>query len=183
MHIFFDGWEGIVRTLILGILAYVMIVTYLRLSGLRTLSKMNAFDFIVTIALGSTLASILLSKEVTLAEGTVAVGTLVGLQFLVTWISVRARWAVGPSPVSPCSCSTTASSSTTLLSVPASLPMKSTWRYAGPASRACRTPTPWFWKQMARSRSYRRVNKKVSPVSMALLGHPPLDAALAYLSL
>ncbi|UYV11672.1 MAG: DUF421 domain-containing protein [Phycisphaera sp.] len=92
MHIFFDGWEGIVRTLILGILAYVMIVTYLRLSGLRTLSKMNAFDFIVTIALGSTLASILLSKEVTLAEGTVAVGTLVGLQFLVTWISVRARW-------------------------------------------------------------------------------------------
>lgn len=92
MHIFFDGWQGIVRTLVLGVLAYAMLVIYLRLSGLRTLSKMNAFDFIVTIALGSTLAAILLSKEVTLAEGAVAVGTLVGLQFLVTWVSVRARW-------------------------------------------------------------------------------------------
>jgi uncharacterized membrane protein YcaP (DUF421 family) len=34
------------------------------LSGKRTLAKMNAFDLVVTVALGSTLATILLSRDV-----------------------------------------------------------------------------------------------------------------------
>lgn len=37
--------------------SYAFIVFVLRLSGKRTLSKMNAFDFIVTVALGSILAN------------------------------------------------------------------------------------------------------------------------------
>jgi uncharacterized membrane protein YcaP (DUF421 family) len=41
----------------------------LRVSGKRTLAKMNAFDLVVTVALGSTLATILLSADVSLAEG------------------------------------------------------------------------------------------------------------------
>lgn len=46
----------------------------------------------MTVALGSTLATILLSKDVTLAQGSVALALLIGLQFLVTWSSVRVRW-------------------------------------------------------------------------------------------
>jgi uncharacterized membrane protein YcaP (DUF421 family) len=34
----------------------------LRVSGKRTLAKLNAFDFVVTVALGSTLATILLKS-------------------------------------------------------------------------------------------------------------------------
>jgi len=34
----------------------------LRVSGKRTLAKLNAFDFVVTVALGSTLATILLNS-------------------------------------------------------------------------------------------------------------------------
>ena len=70
----------------------MVLITLLRVSGKRTLSKMNAFDFVVTVALGSTLATILLSKDVTLAQGSVALALLIGLQFLVTWSSVRVRW-------------------------------------------------------------------------------------------
>jgi uncharacterized membrane protein YcaP (DUF421 family) len=92
MHIFFENWAGVGRTLAIGVMAYVVVVVFLRISGLRTLSKMNAFDFVVTIALGSTLATILLSKDVTLAEGAAALGLLVALQFAVTWTSVRVRW-------------------------------------------------------------------------------------------
>jgi uncharacterized membrane protein YcaP (DUF421 family) len=55
--IFFNVWESIVRTLVIGVLAYAILILQLRISGKRTLSKMNAFDFIVTIALGSTLAT------------------------------------------------------------------------------------------------------------------------------
>jgi uncharacterized membrane protein YcaP (DUF421 family) len=67
-------------------------VVFLRISGKRTLSKMNAFDLIVTVALGSTLATVLLSKDIALAEGALAFAVLIGLQFIVTWTSVRVRW-------------------------------------------------------------------------------------------
>ncbi len=89
---FFDDWTGIARTLIVGTLAYVGLIVLLRLSGKRTLSKMNAFDFIVTVALGSSLATVVLNEGVALTEGLVAFGLLVGLQFLVTWSSVHAPW-------------------------------------------------------------------------------------------
>lgn len=89
---FFSGWDSLLRTLIVGVLAYVMLVVFLRVSGKRTLSKMNAFDLIVTVALGSTLATVLLAKDVALAEGALAFLLLIGLQFVVTWTSVRVRW-------------------------------------------------------------------------------------------
>ncbi|APX93910.1 hypothetical protein BWR19_13725 [Halomonas sp. 1513] len=88
----FDGWESLLRTLIVGVLAYAMLVVFLRVSGKRTLSKMNAFDLVVTVALGSTLATILLAKDVALAEGLLAFVLLITLQFVVTWSSVRCRW-------------------------------------------------------------------------------------------
>jgi uncharacterized membrane protein YcaP (DUF421 family) len=88
---FFNEWYGIYRVLIVGTLAYVALVVLLRVSGKRTLSKMNAFDLIVTVALGSTLATVLLSKGVALAEGIVAFSLLIGLQYLITWCSVRSR--------------------------------------------------------------------------------------------
>lgn len=73
-------------------LGYVALVALLRASGRRTLSKMNAFDLIVTVALGSTFATLLLSKDVSLAQGTLALALLIALQYLVTWTSVRVRW-------------------------------------------------------------------------------------------
>ncbi len=91
-QLFFSGWQGLLRTLVVGVLAYVTLIGFLRFSGKRTLSKMNAFDFVVTVALGSTLATVLLSKDVALAEGALAFALLIGLQFAVTWTSVRARW-------------------------------------------------------------------------------------------
>ncbi|MBA2469298.1 MAG: DUF421 domain-containing protein [Chloroflexia bacterium] len=87
--IFFNSWVGLVRILVVGTLAYAALVLMLRASGKRTLSKMNAFDLVVTVALGSTLATIILSRDVALAEGVLAFGVLIGLQFAVTWSSVR----------------------------------------------------------------------------------------------
>lgn len=88
---FFDSWAGIGRTALVGALAYVALVAMLRVSGKRTLSKMNAFDLVVTVALGSTLATILLSKDVALAEGLTAFALLIALQFVVATLSVRSQ--------------------------------------------------------------------------------------------
>lgn len=86
---FFCSWQSLQRILVVGPLAYLAVVVLLRLSGKRTLSKMNIFDFVVTISLGSILASVLLSKDVTLEEGVVSFGVLIGLQFIISWLSVR----------------------------------------------------------------------------------------------
>ena len=86
---FFDSWTGLGRVLLVGTFAYVALVAILRISGKRTLTKLNAFDLVVTVALGSTLATVLLSKDVALAEGVLAMVLLVFLQFMITWLSVR----------------------------------------------------------------------------------------------
>ena len=85
----FDSWTGLGRVAIVGMLAYVALVFLLRISGKRTLSKLNAFDLVITVALGSTLATILLSKDVALLEGVSAFAVLILLQFVITWTSFR----------------------------------------------------------------------------------------------
>ena len=86
---FVNDWNGLLRVLIVGCLAYAFLIAWLRVTGKRTLSKWNAFDFVVTIALGSTFASIITSKDVPLLEGAAALGVLVALQFVITWLAVR----------------------------------------------------------------------------------------------
>lgn len=87
----FTDIASLSRILVVGIGAYVALVGVLRLNGKRTLSKMNAFDLVVTVALGSTLATVLLSKDVPLIEGVVAFTLLAAMQFAVTWSSVRSK--------------------------------------------------------------------------------------------
>ncbi|MDP2118977.1 MAG: DUF421 domain-containing protein [Hoeflea sp.] len=89
--IFFDTWAGLGRILVTGLLAYPALILMLRISGKRTLSKFNAFDFIVTIALGSMLASVVVTGTVPLAEGLLALAMLIAWQFCITWLSVRSE--------------------------------------------------------------------------------------------
>jgi uncharacterized membrane protein YcaP (DUF421 family) len=97
----FQSWSEIGRVLGIGAASYVALVLILRWSGKRTLAKLNAFDLIVTVALGSTLATSLLSSDVALTEAVTAMVLLVGAQFLVAWASVhsdRFRQAVRSQP-------------------------------------------------------------------------------------
>lgn len=89
---FFNEWIALACVAIVGLASYVSLVILLRLSGKRTLSQMNAFDFVVTVALGSTLASVLLSKDVPLVEGLTVFGLLLLVQFVIEVLqAVRSR--------------------------------------------------------------------------------------------
>ena len=92
MHAFFTGWSSTGRVVIVGVLAYLALVGFLRISGKRTLAKMNAFDLVVTVALGSALSSTILSRTTPLLDGAVAFVLLIALQFAVAWAGLRARW-------------------------------------------------------------------------------------------
>lgn len=89
--------QVLVRVALTTALFYVWIFILLRLAGRRTLAQFSAFDFVVTIAIGSLLASTVLSPDPSLAQGAVALLVLVALQMLIGWIrqhSGRARWAL-----------------------------------------------------------------------------------------
>lgn len=85
----FENFDRLIRIALMGVLAYSALVLLLRVTGKRTLSKMNAFDLVVTVALGSTLASVILSKDITLADGVTALTVLVGLQYVIAWLAAR----------------------------------------------------------------------------------------------
>lgn len=86
---FYGDWTHLVRTLIVGTLAYGALVVSLRASGKRTLAKLNAFDLVVTVAFGSMLATILLSQDVSLARGVTGLVLLILLQYAVAYASLR----------------------------------------------------------------------------------------------
>ena len=50
---------------------------------------MNAFDFVVTVALGSMLATVILSKDIALLDGLFGLFLLIALQYLITWLASR----------------------------------------------------------------------------------------------
>jgi uncharacterized membrane protein YcaP (DUF421 family) len=87
--VWFDSWPALLRILLVGTAAYAALVLLLRASGKRTLGQLNAFDFVVTVSLGSTLATILLSADVSWSEGVTALALLAALQLLVAGISSR----------------------------------------------------------------------------------------------
>ncbi|MCM2129741.1 DUF421 domain-containing protein [Larsenimonas rhizosphaerae] len=81
----------IVHTIVIGICSYLTLIVILRLSGKRTLSKWNAFDFVVTIALGSTLSTALTSSQVPFTQSVTAFVIIILLQFIITFTSVRSK--------------------------------------------------------------------------------------------
>ena len=92
---FFNTWSDIVRVLVLGIAGYIALIFFLRVSGKRTLSKLNASDFVITVALGSTFGSFILSKDISLSEGLTGLAVLIWLQHMISWLTVRSDFIKG----------------------------------------------------------------------------------------
>jgi uncharacterized membrane protein YcaP (DUF421 family) len=87
--VLFETWGRIGALVTALVVSYLWLVATLRVSGKRTLAKLNAFDFVVTIALGSALSTVILSRDVPVVEGLLAMAGLVLLQYLVARTSVR----------------------------------------------------------------------------------------------
>lgn len=86
---FFTDFQTILRITIIGILAYILVIFIIRTAGKRSLSQMNAFDFVVTITLGSIIANILINQNLALFEGIYAFILIIFLQFITTSLSVK----------------------------------------------------------------------------------------------
>ncbi|HVX42009.1 MAG TPA: YetF domain-containing protein [Gemmatimonadaceae bacterium] len=88
--IFYHGVSHLLRSVILAATGFAGLVTMVRIAGKRTLSKFNVYDFVFVVAMGSVLANLILSPDVSLADGLAGMATLIVLQVVVSYAS--AKW-------------------------------------------------------------------------------------------
>lgn len=87
--IFFQNWHELYRVFITALATYAICVTLISLFGKRSTAKMNNFDWIVTVAMGSILGSSVLLKKVVVIEVALGLLTLLILQYGFTKLSVH----------------------------------------------------------------------------------------------
>lgn len=87
--IFYNDWTTVLSTAGKGLLIYVALIVMLQISGKRSLSKFNIFDFVITVALGSVFASTLTSKDVKLAQSVTAIIILLGGQYIISKLAFK----------------------------------------------------------------------------------------------
>lgn len=84
-----------------ALLMMIVVIAVVRMIGLRSFSKMSSFDFAVTVSVGSILGAVATSSAA-VADGAVAVGSLLGVQAVVSWFRARrpaAQKALDNSPL------------------------------------------------------------------------------------
>lgn len=75
--------DTLFRVAAVGLAVYLTLLVLLRLSGARALAKMRAFDFTVTVAIGSLLATGMVSADLTYLGAALAMGLLLAAQWLM----------------------------------------------------------------------------------------------------
>ncbi len=65
---------------------YVAVIVFTRLAGKRSFSKMSSFDFAMTVAIGSMIATTVLSKSVSLWDGIIGMAAVYILQITVAML-------------------------------------------------------------------------------------------------
>ncbi|MCP9237449.1 DUF421 domain-containing protein [Lewinella sp. JB7] len=83
------SWPLLLETVASVFFIFTAIVILVRISGLRTFAKMSSFDFASTIAIGSILASVVMSSETSLVKGVVALGTIMLFQQIFAGLKIR----------------------------------------------------------------------------------------------
>jgi uncharacterized membrane protein YcaP (DUF421 family) len=81
LQVFFSGWDSLARVVLVGVPLYFLLLLMLRWFGKHALAKSNAYGLVVTVSLGSAVASAVLTKEVSLSDAVLAIGLLLALQY------------------------------------------------------------------------------------------------------
>ena len=87
-HLLDLDWHKCLHILVSAPVIYCLVIFYVRLIGKRSTSQMNSFDWIVTVAMGSIVASTIILEGVTLLEGAFSILLLLLIQYVFTF-SVR----------------------------------------------------------------------------------------------
>ena len=78
------SWSSVLMVFISTVGVYIALIAYTRIAGLRSFSKMSSFDFAITVAFGSVVASTILAKDPPLLQAIVGLGALYAIQMTVS---------------------------------------------------------------------------------------------------
>ncbi|REG86270.1 DUF421 domain-containing protein [Winogradskyella sediminis] len=85
--------DGLLAIILTAIGIYMALVILTRISGKRSFSKMSSFDFAMTVSIGSILATVIVSKSVSLQYGILGLVVIYSLQMVVAaarrWTPIR----------------------------------------------------------------------------------------------
>lgn len=88
---FYDDIDNLLRVALSCLTFYAIVIVASKLAGLRSFSTFSTFDFLITLAMGALLATTIISKEVSIIEGSTALVGLYILQMLIAWM--RQKWS------------------------------------------------------------------------------------------
>lgn len=101
-HWFVESPEGLLFVVLGTAGMYIAVLGLARWSGVRSFAQMSTFDVAVTIAIGSVLATSILSPDPPLLQGIAGAAALYGLQLIVSRLrcaSERLRRAIDNGPI------------------------------------------------------------------------------------
>lgn len=82
-NIFELSWKSASEIVITAVCVYAGVILLTRIFGKRSFSKMSSFDFPMTVAVGSIIASTIMSPSITLVSGIIGLGAVYMLQLTV----------------------------------------------------------------------------------------------------
>lgn len=84
-----DTLMDMLQLIFFCLMTYIAIIFIIRISGKRTLSKLNSFDFIVTVCLGSIMATTVVDSELPIYRGLLAFSALVFFQYIISLLTTH----------------------------------------------------------------------------------------------
>lgn len=85
------SWSAIGGVVFTATAIYIALILFTRLAGLRSFSKMSGFDFAMTVALGSIIASSILTASPPLPQAIAGLAIVYVLQISVAHLRQRSR--------------------------------------------------------------------------------------------
>lgn len=80
---FSTDWQALLAIIITATGIYLAVILFTRIAGKRSFSKMSSFDFAMTVAIGSMIATTVLSSSVSLWDGIVGLAAVYLLQISI----------------------------------------------------------------------------------------------------
>jgi uncharacterized membrane protein YcaP (DUF421 family) len=84
-------WQQVLGICLSAVGLYLGLMLFTRLMGLRSFSKLSSYDFAMTVAVGSILASTILSDLPSLSQGLLAIGVLFIIQASISVVRRKVK--------------------------------------------------------------------------------------------
>jgi uncharacterized membrane protein YcaP (DUF421 family) len=79
-NVFFHSWSDVIRVVVATTILFAAVIAVLRVVGAQALARMSAYDMIAGVTFGSLIATVAVTRAITLAEGCAALLTVFLLQ-------------------------------------------------------------------------------------------------------